>query len=160
VADRSRDRGRNHRRALILSRSRVRRDDFAIPGAVGKVTHSNPLDLGAAIYFALLLTATMLVSRAASVWAGASGLFLVAGISGLLDAAPISLSVASMSVHQMITPTVAVSAILLGAAANTVLKSAIALVIGGASMGLRFLASSIAMIAASGAAWLVAIRFV
>ncbi len=43
--------------------------------------------------------------------------------------------------------------------ANTVLKSALALTIGGASMGLRFLATSIAMVAACGAGWLIAIHF-
>jgi hypothetical protein len=43
--------------------------------------------------------------------------------------------------------------------ANTVLKSALALTIGGAAMGRRFLATSIAMVAACGAGWLIAIHF-
>jgi len=104
-----------------------------------------------------MLTVIMVAARAASAWAGASGLFLVAGISGLVDATPVSLSVAAMSA-QMVTPAVAIAAILLACISNTVLKSAMAWVIGGAPMGLRFLASSLAMIAACGAGWLIALR--
>jgi uncharacterized membrane protein (DUF4010 family) len=144
--------------ALLLSR--LGRDELNAPSQTGeKVKTSNPLDLGTAIRFALLLTVIIVASRAASAWAGASGLYLVAGISGLVDVAPISLSVATMTAHQMVTPTVAVGAILLGATANTALKSGVALVIGGAPMGSRFLASSIAMIAASAAGWLIAMHF-
>jgi hypothetical protein len=41
-----------------------------------------------------------------------------------------------------------------------VLKPAMALALGGAPMGLRFLAASLAMIAACGAGWLIAMRLV
>ncbi len=144
--------------ALILAYLGRNEEDSQSAGNE-KVKPSNPLELSFAIRFAVLLALIMVASRAASAWLGASGLMVVAGISGLVDAAPISLSVASMTIHQMLTPTVAVGAILLGAAANTVLKSAAALVIGGVPMGLRFLAASIVMIAASAAGWLVALHF-
>jgi uncharacterized membrane protein (DUF4010 family) len=144
--------------SLLLSRmGRSEENAASQPGQ--KVKTSNPLDLGAAVRFALLLTVIMVISRAASAWAGASGLFLVAGISGLVDAAPVSLSAATMTTHQMVTPTIAAGAILIAAASNTVLKSGVALFIGGVPMGLRFLAASIAMIAASGAGLLVAMHF-
>ncbi|MGD0288811.1 MAG: DUF4010 domain-containing protein [Candidatus Binataceae bacterium] len=142
--------------ALMLERRGRNEGKTPAPGGE-KVKTSNPLDLGAAIRFASMLTVIMVAARAASAWAGASGLFLVAGISGLVDATPVSLSVAAMSA-QMVTPAVAIAAILLACISNTVLKSAMAWVIGGAPMGLRFLASSLAMIAACGAGWLIALR--
>ena len=63
-----------------------------------------------------------------------------------------------MSTHQLVEPAVAIGAILLAAAVNTMLKPVMAWVIGGAPMGLRFLASSLAMIAACGAGWMIALR--
>jgi uncharacterized membrane protein (DUF4010 family) len=143
--------------ALLLSR-KGRSEEKALDAGGEKSTTSNPLDLGTAIRFGLILTAIMVAARAASAWAGASGLFLVAGISGLVDVDAISLSVATMSTRQIVTPTVAISAILLAAAVNTLLKPAMAWAIAGAPMGLRFLASSLAMIAACGAGWLIALR--
>jgi len=119
---------------------------------------SNPLDLGTAIRFGVVLTAIMVAARAASAWAGDSGLFLVAGISGLVDVDAISLSIAAMRTHQVVAPPAAIAAILLAAAVNTVLKPALALAIGGAPLGVRFLASSLAMIAAGGAGWWIALR--
>jgi uncharacterized membrane protein (DUF4010 family) len=135
-----------------------RHEQAADSSDVQKVKTDNPLELGTAIQFAVTLTVIMVAARAASAWAGTSGLYLVAGISGLVDATPISLSVASMSHHQTVTHAVAIIAILLGAISNTILKSALALVIGGAPMGLRFLATSIATIAACGLGYIIAMR--
>ena len=143
--------------ALYLSYlGRREQKEHSDPG--DKVKTSNPLELGTAIRFAITLTVIIVLSRAASAWAGTSGLYLVAGISGLVDAAPISLSVAAMANHQMVTDVTAIVAILLGAVSNTILKSALALVIGGAPMGLRFLATSLAMIAACGFGYIFALR--
>ncbi len=136
-----------------------REEEKPLAASGGKLNTSNPLDLGAAIRFALILTAIMVASHAASAWAGTSGLYVVAAISGLADATPIGLSAASMNTHQVIAAGVAVGAILIGMIANTVLKSALALTIGGAAIGLRVLATSTAMVAACGAGWLIAIHF-
>ena len=144
--------------ALILER--VGRDEErALTAAGDRVKPSNPLDLLTAIRFGLILTAIMVASRAASAWAGESGLLLVAGISGLVDVDAISLSMAAMSTHRLVAPAVAISAIVFAAAVNTLLKPVIALVIGGAPMGLRFLITSLAMIAGCGAGWLIARHF-
>jgi uncharacterized membrane protein (DUF4010 family) len=136
-----------------------REEEKPLAVSSGKLNASNPLNLGAAIRFALLLTAILGASHAASAWAGTSGLYVVAGISGLADATPISLSAAAMNSHHVIASAIAVGAILIGMIANTVLKSALALTIGGAAMGVRFLATSVAMVAACGAGWLIAIHF-
>jgi len=145
--------------ALILARI-GRNEEKALAAGGEKIKTSNPLDFGTAIRFGVILTAIMVASRAASAWAGTSGLFLVAGISGLVDVDAISLSVATMNIHQIVTPAVAISAILLAAAVNTLLKPAMAWVIGGTPMGLRFLAASLAMIAACASGWIIALRFV
>jgi uncharacterized membrane protein (DUF4010 family) len=137
---------------------RGRDEEKALPDSGEQVKAANPLDLATAFRFGVILTVIMVAARAASAWAGASGLLLVAGISGLVDVDAISLSVATMSTHQMVAPVVAISAILLAAVVNTVLKAVMALAIGGAPMGLRFFASSLAMIAACGAGWLLAVR--
>lgn len=135
-----------------------RGEEKPLAASGGKLNTSNPLNLGAAIRFALLLTAILGASHAASAWAGTSGLYVVAGISGLADATPISLSAASMNTHHVIASAIAVGAILIGMIANTVLKAALALTIGGAALGLRFLATSVAMVAACGAGWVIAIH--
>jgi uncharacterized membrane protein (DUF4010 family) len=137
---------------------RGRDEEKALAAGGEKVPASNPLDLSTAVRFGLILTAIMVAARAASAWAGPSGLLLVAGISGLVDVDAISLSVATMTTHRLAAPNVAVGAILIAAVVNTLLKPAMALVIGGAPMGLRFLASSLAMIAACGAGWLIALH--
>jgi uncharacterized membrane protein (DUF4010 family) len=143
--------------ALWLA-NRGRKEENALAAGGEKVPAANPLDLGTAIRFGLILTAIIVAARAASAWAGASGLLLVAGISGLVDVDAISLSVATMSNHRLAAPDVAIAAILLAASVNTLLKPAMALVIGGAPMGLRFLAASLAMIAACVAGWLLAMH--
>jgi uncharacterized membrane protein (DUF4010 family) len=143
--------------ALWLA-NRGRKEEKTLAAGGQKVPATNPLDLGTAIRFGTILTAIMVAARAASAWAGASGLLLVAGISGLVDVDAISLSVATMSNHRLAAPEVAIGAILLAAVVNTLLKPAMALVIGGAPMGLRFLAASLAMIAACGAGWLIALH--
>jgi len=143
--------------ALWLA-NRGRKEEKTLAESGEKMIATNPLDLGMAVRFGFILTAIMVAARAASAWAGPSGLLLVAGISGLVDVDAISLSVATMSIHRLTAPDVAISAILLAAAVNTLLKPAMALLIGGAPIGLRFLAASLAMIAACGAGWLIAMR--
>jgi uncharacterized membrane protein (DUF4010 family) len=143
--------------ALMLSRL-GREEERELTAGAEKLKTSNPLDLATAIRFGLILAAIMVASRAASAWAGASGLFLVAAISGLVDVDAISLSVATMASLQIVTPAVAIAAILLAAAVNTLLKPAMALAIGGAPMGLRFLGASLAMIAACASGWIIALR--
>jgi len=143
--------------ALWLA-NRGRKEEKTLAESGEKMIATNPLDLGMAVRFGFILTAIMVAARAASAWTGPSGLLLVAGISGLVDVDAISLSVATMSIHRLTAPDVAISAILLAAAVNTLLKPAMALLIGGAPIGLRFLAASLAMIAACGAGWLIAMR--
>ena len=145
--------------SLVLSRM-GRNEEQALAESGATIKTANPLDLGTAVRFGLILAVIMVASRAASSWAGASGLLVVAGIAGLLDVDAISLSIATMYMHRLVDPAVAVSAILLAAAVNTLLKATMALVIGGTPMGLRFMAASLAMIATGAIGWHLALRLV
>jgi uncharacterized membrane protein (DUF4010 family) len=85
----------------------------------------NPLDLWFALKFGLLLTTIMLASRAAQTMLGNNGLFTFAAISGLADAAPITLSVSSMVAQKQVDLAVATIAMLIAAGVNTLVKPAL-----------------------------------
>ncbi len=108
----------------------------------------NPLDLGMAIRFGLVLTAILIAARVASIYAGRSGLFAVAALSGLIDVDAISLSVATIFVHGGASRLTAIGAILIAAASNTLLKPTLAIAVGGRKFGARFMIASLAMLVA------------
>jgi uncharacterized membrane protein (DUF4010 family) len=91
----------------------------------------NPLDLWFALKFGLLLTTIMLASRAAQAILGNNGLFTFAAISGLADAAPITLSVSSMVAQKQVDLAVATIAMLIAAGVNTLVKPALMTFIAG-----------------------------
>jgi len=82
----------------------------------------NPLDLWFAVKFGLLLTLMMIASRAVQSILGNSGLFTFAALSGLADAAPITLSVSSMVKQGQTDLAAAGVAVLAAAAVNTLVK--------------------------------------
>lgn len=91
----------------------------------------NPLDLWFALKFGLLLTTIMLASRAAQAILGNNGLYTFAAISGLADAAPITLSVSSMVAQKQVDLAVATIAMLIAAGVNTLVKPALMTFIAG-----------------------------
>lgn len=111
----------------------------------------NPLDLRAALEFGAFFTIVMFVAQAAQQTTGARGLCLVAALSGLVDAAPITLSVASLWSEGQVAPTIAVGAIAIAAAVNTMVKSALAATLGSGRLGIR-VGGSLLIALAAGAA--------
>jgi uncharacterized membrane protein (DUF4010 family) len=97
----------------------------------------NPLDLSTAFKFGVLLTVIMVGARAVGRWGGDRGLYLAAGAAGLADVDAIALSVASMWSHGEVSASAAATAVLIAAAVNTLMKSAIAFVLGGGRLGVR-----------------------
>jgi uncharacterized membrane protein (DUF4010 family) len=97
----------------------------------------NPLDLASAIEFGLFLAGVMLLSRGLTESMGDRGLFLVAAVAGLADVDAIALSAAAMATQGQATIAAALTAVLLAAAVNTVVKAAYAWVLGGRGLGLR-----------------------
>jgi len=98
---------------------------------------SNPLGLGMALQFGLLLAVIMVLARAVREWMGDPGLYGLAAVSGLVDVDAITLSVASMAKRGETTTAIAAAVILIPAAVNTAVKPALVTAICGARMGLR-----------------------
>ena len=95
---------------------------------------SNPFQIGMAIRFSLLLAAILLLSEALREWLGDAGLYLLAAISGMTDVDAITLSVSRLGTQDLATG-VAVLAIFIAAASNAIVKSLLALYVGGARLG-------------------------
>lgn len=101
----------------------------------GDVEFSNPFDLSAAIKFGLLYGLVLLVSRAAQMYFGDTGLFLSSILSGLADVDAITLSVSEMSKSGGLELHTASRAIVMAAMSNTIVKGGVA--IAGGSVALR-----------------------
>ena len=95
------------------------------------VKFSNPFDLGSAIKFGLLYALVLLISRAAQMYLGDTGLYLSSIISGIADVDAITLSVAELSKTGVVEMPKAALAIILATMSNTAVKGGIALTMGG-----------------------------
>jgi uncharacterized membrane protein (DUF4010 family) len=116
---------------------------------VPEVTVKNPFEIQTVLSFGLLLGLISLLSKIAIVYLGASALFAVAAISGLVDVDAITLSTARLA-GTTIDVRTAASVILLAVAVNMVTKVALALTAGSRGYGLA-LAQASAISAALGA---------
>jgi len=103
----------------------------------GELTHLiNPLDLKPALFFGALLILIMILGKAAIYFFGDTGLYMLAAVSGIADVDPINLTLSRMSISDL-SLDVAVLAILIAAAVNTVVKGLLAAFIGGSTLLLR-----------------------
>jgi uncharacterized membrane protein (DUF4010 family) len=98
------------------------------------LTIQDPLELPLLLRFTALLAGILLLAHFLS--SGRSGLYALGGLSGLLDVDPITLAMAQAAGRD-VTATVAVSTILIAAAANGLAKSVLAVAFGGLRLGLR-----------------------
>jgi uncharacterized membrane protein (DUF4010 family) len=122
-----------------------------------QIEHRNPLEMSTAVYFGVLFAGVLLLSKAAVVYLGSRGLYISSAVSGLVDLDAITLSLANMARSDTIAPFSATVAIVIAVAANTAVKAALAIIIGGWRYGWRVAAALAATLAAGGAA-LMAIR--
>jgi uncharacterized membrane protein (DUF4010 family) len=90
----------------------------------------NPLELGVALWYALLLAGLFMLTRALHVWLGEPGVYLLAAVSGVADVDAVSLSLARMAWHD-IALAVASHAIVIAVITNTAIKALLASVVGG-----------------------------
>lgn len=97
----------------------------------------NPLTLSSALKFALLFVAVLVVSKAAQTYLANAGVLLSALVTGLADVDAISLSVARLHRLGALDERVAVDAVGVAIASNTLAKTGIALVLGGRALALR-----------------------
>ena len=102
----------------------------------GEVDFSNPFELGPAIKFGLIYGVILLVSKAAQMYLGTSGLYLSSIVAGLTDVDAITLSVAELSrVGGDLSLSTGARAIMLAAMSNTAVKGGVVLT--GGSRALR-----------------------
>lgn len=111
---------------------------------------ANPFELGSAVKLGLLLTVVLFATKAASVHLGTGGIYVASVLAGCTDVDTVSVSMADLAKTE-IAAAVAVTAILLAVAANTVVKAGIATFVGGRAFGLLFLVPTLATLAAAGA---------
>jgi uncharacterized membrane protein (DUF4010 family) len=134
------------------------RSGRARPGAQ-EIELSNPFELSAALWFALLFAAILLGSKAAATYLGTAGTYAAGFVAGSTDVDAITLSMAKLAADGGgLSHRVAATTIFVGTASNTIVKGAMAAVAGGWSFGRRVLAAQLAVLAAGTAgaalAWL------
>jgi uncharacterized membrane protein (DUF4010 family) len=94
----------------------------------------NPLELGTALGFGLLLAAILLLGTALQHWFGDAGVLALAAASGVADVDAITLSLARLSQDEL-GLRIAALGIVLAAAVNTGVKGGMAMAIGGRELG-------------------------
>ncbi|MBW2528322.1 MAG: DUF4010 domain-containing protein [Deltaproteobacteria bacterium] len=100
----------------------------------GETKLKNPFALKQAISFGILYGVVLFVAKAAQTYLGSGGLYASAVLAGLTDVDAITLSVAEL--HQGgLESSTAANAITLAAVTNTIVKTGIAISIGGKALG-------------------------
>jgi uncharacterized membrane protein (DUF4010 family) len=120
------------------------------------ISLKNPVELTTAVKFGLLCAMVLLAAKAANLYVGEKGVYIAGVLAGATDVDALTLSMAHL-VRDGLHPAVGSTTIMLGVASNTVLKSAMALLIGGWAFGLR-VASALGMAVAVGMATLLLIH--
>jgi uncharacterized membrane protein (DUF4010 family) len=115
-----------------------------------ELTLTNPLELGVALKLAAIIAAIMLLAKLVGDRFGATGLYVLAAVSGLADVDALTLSMARMA-GSTISLQVAAAAIAIAVAVNTVVKCVLAGTTGSPRLGLLVAAASAAAIAAGAA---------
>ena len=98
----------------------------------------NPLDIPSALLFAAVLTAALVISRAAQEFWGQGGILSVAAIAGTVDTDAITISMSRLANGQ-INADLAACAVIAAAITNTMFKGVMAAVVGGRIYGNRVL---------------------
>jgi uncharacterized membrane protein (DUF4010 family) len=115
----------------------------------GDVTVSNPFELGPAVKFGLLYAVILLVSKAAQMYLGNTGVYLSSVVAGVADVDAITLSMAELSRAagglDLIT---ARRAIVLAAMSNTAVKGGIVLTSGSPALRRALLPGFVLMLVA------------
>ena len=95
----------------------------------------NPFSVGPAIKFALFFVGILFVAKLAKLYFGDQGLFAAAGLSGLADVDAITLSIAEQTQGAGLDYRVGAIAITIAVVSNSVVKSGIAIYVGGWKFG-------------------------
>lgn len=102
------------------------------------VNLNNPLELKSALFFGALLVLVILLGKVAIHYLGETGIYLLAGVSGIADVDSINLALSRMSITEL-SLDVAVVSIVIASSSNTLVKAFLAVFIGGSNMAMRVL---------------------
>jgi uncharacterized membrane protein (DUF4010 family) len=117
-------------------------------------TVQNPFRLVPAITFGVLYAVILVVSNAAQAYFGDAGVYLSSVVAGLADVDAITLSMARLNESGEVGAVPATRAIVIAAAANTVLKGGIVALTGTAGLRRAVLPGLLLIVGASGIALL------
>ncbi len=95
-----------------------------------EVTFQNPFELGSAVKSGLLFALVLLGAKAAQNYAGTKGIYVAALFAGTTDVDAITLSTANLARGGLATQ-IAVTTIVIGVTANTIVKGSMAVIVGG-----------------------------
>lgn len=96
----------------------------------------NPVELGQAMQFGLLLAVIFLATKAALAWIGQAGLYLVATVSGVADVDAITISLSRLTGGYMPLRSVSL-AVFAATVVNTATKTILVAVLGGPRIGAK-----------------------
>lgn len=108
--------------------------------AVNFLKLRNPVELGQALQFALLLVLIILASHAIRDWLGEAGIYLLAAISGLADVDAITISMARLRIGEISMHSAAL-AVLAATVVNTLTKATLGAIIAGSKTAAQILGS-------------------
>ena len=128
--------------AAIAAAVAYRRTGTRDERASGEVPLRNPFSLAAAIRFALLFAAVLLVVKLVETYAPGRGLYGVAALTGLTDVDAITLSMAGSARDGAIAPRVAANAIAIAALSNSLVKCGLVLGLGAPLLKRRIAAAT------------------
>jgi uncharacterized membrane protein (DUF4010 family) len=128
---------------LVAKRSAARTD----VKTTGTLTVQNPFALSSAAFFALMYGVVLVVTKVATVSFGTTGVLVAGVLAGATDVDAITLSMAALAKSGAVSDRVAASAILLAVASNTVVKTGLAIAIGGWRFGRFVVVAALAMLA-------------
>ncbi len=133
---------------VLVARGGPHGDDDDDP----EITLGNPLDLASVLKFGALLTVIGMVAHIATRFAGSTGAYLLAALSGIADVDAITLSLARLA-GEGLDERVAGLAVLIATTVNTASKALIGWVTGGARFGQWMALLATVAIAAGAAAY-------
>lgn len=124
-----------------------RRPDATQKRPAGVPENKNPLEIGAALLFAVAFAGVLVLTKLAHEYLGTGGLYSLAAVMGVTDVDPFILGLAQGSPTMTTTLGVAASAILIAAASNNVIKAIYAYALADRVTGRRSLALLLAFAA-------------
>ena len=114
----------------------------------------NPFRLKPALLFGVVFAVVLLVSEHAHEWLGTSGVYATAFLSGLADVDAMTITLSKLAAEGTISTQVATTGIVIAAIANTLVKAALALLLGTYRLG-RLVSIVLGVVVVSGLVLLV-----